>query len=127
MTSSLLCCLTTTGQPGTQNISPGGHANGDDDLGGVANGDGDLDGVGVGNGDGDDKEDGVKHSHFQFSGNVAVYEDDYDYRTIRRMILITGAGEQEERWRRLRSRRPTATIFNLRLKLILLNSSFYIP
>ena len=111
MISSLLCCLTTTGQPGTQNTSPGGHPNGDDDLDGVGNG--------------DDKEDGVEHSHFHFSGNVAADEDDYDYRTIIRMILITGAGEQEDRWRRLRRRKPTATISDLRLQLILLNSSFY--
>ena len=73
MTSSLLCCLTTTGQPETQNISPGGHTNGHADLGGV------------GNSYGDDKDDGVELS--DFSGNVAVDENDYDYRQI---ILITG-------------------------------------
>ena len=101
MTSSLLCCLTTTGQPETQNISPGGHAN--SGLGGLG---------GVGNSYGDDKDDGVELS--DFSGNVAVDENDYS-----QVILITGAGEQEEMWSRLRRRKPTATISDLRLQLLL--------
>ena len=55
------------------------------------NWDGDLDVVG--------NSDGVKFS-------------DFDERRMRRMI--TGAGELEERWSRLRRRRPTATISDLR-------------